>query len=312
MKKLIAVLLVSVLTVLCVVSLASCGISIPAGDQVTEEEWKAAFANMSAIKNYTLNVARSINVDVKGSVTTDKTQEIVFKAETGRTLIELMDFINEKAYRETTNKTVAKGVADGEQYDTFEELLNKDYWEFYKADLYDQYWKLSYFKEASKNLERNYNQENFWNATVSSDFADLSVDNDVFYEYYYDSDLKDAKESRIVDLYDKFTFSGGKYTAKLYQRVSLVSSVYEMLECTVTVSISKEHNCIIGFGVKVEGKGDVNEDMSFSSLTIVYDLEYSYKGEYAFALTDIDNTKPETKLNGEMQKVLDKAKADKE
>ena len=103
-------------------------------------------------------------------------------------------------------------------------------------------------------------------------------------------------------MYDKFTYSGGLYTATLYLDASIYQGVKELIECTVTVSI--KDGFAIGIKVKADAEGNAYEKEA-------YDLNYSYVAEIAYGITKVKLTDASKKSIPKLRKLWIKLKTTK-
>ena len=85
-----------------------------------------------------------------------------------------------------------------------------------------------------------------------------------------------------------------------------MNGMEDVLECKVTISFNKAEKCVTGYGVKTEGEGNLKADETYYS----YDMNYTYKGESVYAVTKIKTTDVSEKVNKDISKALEKAKAE--
>lgn len=331
-KKFAAGLIAGVLAATSAIGLSACGgVSIPKGDEVTKDKWAAAFEKTMELENYTLNASVSVDCKINGTVTEKnysgidsatgevkyKTKEIKVeaKASVSSEMTMLYDFKGNKAYSENTTSYKANGSDDGEEGSRQSKQVSKAYYELSEEkDDKKSYWRARYSlgeaesSDPESEIERY--EEDFWRATETSNFTSnyiYSIAKDL--EFYETDDKENAEEKSIVELYDKFVYAGGVYTANLFREVDVAEgydkSIYELVPCTVTVSFNSAECCVIGLGIKCKGEGNAFKKDS-------YNLDYTYEGVSAYAVTELKTTDVSKKANKDIVKAIEKAKQEKE
>ncbi len=312
-KRLIATLIAGTVAVSGIIGLSACGksVSIPKGEEVTKAVWENAFDKTSELTNYTLNGLQKMNITVSGHVSSYdnatskfKKTEIFVSSKASADMLLLYDEDGQKSYYETSSQSAEKITADGKELNSSSKGVDKSYYELKEQSINDgtEYWCADYSSEEIKSDEKHKIEETFWDAAETSVFED-NYANYVFSDmnFYDGGDEKTAVESDLNELYDKFTYSGGLYTATLYLDASIYQGVKDLIECTVTVSI--KDGFAIGIKVKADAEGNAYEKEA-------YDLNYSYVAEIAYGITKVKLTDASKKVNSEITKALDKAKND--
>lgn len=309
-KRILTTLLVGAVAATSVMGLAACGgVSVPKGEQVTEEAWKNAFDKTSEFTNYTLNMSSDSDITLKGTIASKGSSKIEVKSSVNSSGVQttLYDKDGSTSYTEYTSETKGKATADGEESYYNSKTTNKQYYTLSESNsLIDTYWRANYSKSEAKSEEGENYTETYWHATETASFM-YNQAGTLFNDYFYDSNDKDtAKRSKLVNLYDKFKYSGGVYKATLYypQEISDDYNLSDLLECKVTVSI--KDGCAVGYGIKINVK---NANLYLKDY---YDITYSCKVEAVCAITDVKSTDVSKKATKDITKVIDKAKADKE
>lgn len=321
-KKVIATLLAGALLGAGAICLSACGsssVSVPKGDKVTEDKWSAAFEKMPELENYTLKSSMNVQCKLSGTKTeanyyTGKKKDIKVegngKAESSSVV--LYDKKGKTAYQESSSSSSASGSEDGEKGESKSKYVSKNYYEL--SETKDSYWRAryslenSYSSDVESKSERK--EEDFWEASETSYFASSSVSSLASIGSFYETNDKDTAVAKSIKvLYSKFTYSGGVYTADLYREVNItqesdLSSIYELVPCTVTVSFDGAQCCVIGLSIKCKGEGNAFKKDN-------YNIDYTYSGTSIYAVTDIGKTDASKKANKAITKAIDKAKAEK-
>lgn len=317
-KKIIATLLAGALVGASAVSFAACGdgVSMPKGNEVTAEEWAEFFETTLELKNYTMEYSVNATSTIKGTIKTpydysnpEKKKEQSVEGDSKSTMsgTVLYDEENKKAYSESKTTMKANSKADDEKGTMSGEESDKFYYERKEEG---KYWKTSYSYEQSKSEtpegKASKEEEKYWSAGTTNYFADSYIEDMISESTFYVTKEENAESENITALYDKFTYFGGVYTATLYRKVNIYSGFKDLVECTVLVSFNKAEKCVVGYSIKTVGEGNLKEDSTYSS----YDFSYTYKGESVYAVTNIRTTDVSKKVNKDVTKALDKAKAD--
>ncbi len=308
-KKLIATLVAGAVLSTGVIGLTACGgLSVPGGEELANKEaWTKAFTDTLALTNYTMENSSSQNINVKGTVnngTKDLEQDFTIK--TSATALIVYGEDNDKAYMESTSKSEGKGTYLGKEENANATYNTKAYYEL-KENKNDvkTYWGAEYAKVESKSSEGVYNEENYWAASVENHFMSNSISSLLYIAQFYET--KDAAAPKsIAELYEKFTYNGGVYTADLYTRVSLDNSgdlPYVNESCKVTVSFKGGY--VIGLVIKVDAEDSIEEANQ-------YNLSYKCQTETIYTLKDIKSSDASKKVNKDITKAIDEAKAEEE
>ncbi len=310
-NRIAATVLASALAVASIVGLTACkGLSVPKGDEVTAEEWKTAFAKTQEVTNYTMEVSLEVDSSVKGTVYSDESKsQVDAKADmtiSSRTTT-LYNREANQAYSENSYSSKVSATEGEEEENYKSDTTSKTYYDLSETrNSLTYYWKATYSSKESSSSdsrgEEKSDEENFWYASETATFASNSITT-MFSEttFYETNDETSAQAKSIIDLYEKFMFDGGTYTATLYRKVDVYEGIKQLIECNVSVSFNKAESCVIGFGIKTEGEGNVTE-------TDEYNLDYTYKGESVYAITKIKETDVTEKSNKDITEAIDKAK----
>ena len=320
-KKVLATLLAGALMGASAVSFASCGgVSMPKGDQVTKEEWAEFIAAMAELKNYTLDYSADVNVTLNGTTkevkdysnpdpAKMKEEKVTGETKTSMAGTTVYDSVNNKAYVEGTESSQIDMKSDDEKMKASAEETDKAYYELKEEGVY---WKAAYAYEMSEldgtDIRRSEKSESYWIAGTTFYFADNTI-NIMFSDSTFYETKDGTEEKNIAELFEKFTYSAGVYTATLYKEVEIygeMNGMEDVLECKVTISFNKAEKCVTGYGVKTEGEGNLKADETYYS----YDMNYTYKGESVYAVTKIKTTDVSEKVNKDISKALEKAKAE--
>lgn len=314
MKKKIGLLSVIgalLLCAVCTLAFAACGVSMPKGGMVTEEGWRSAIENTSEVSNYILNMSLSLEFEMEGDVwerdySSSDYNGKIRKAVKGDhyqsgTMTVLFDKDN-KFYGESESVNKTNIEEDGEKEFDNRKVMRKEYYERgRKEDDLQYYWRARSESENSETTDGRRNSETYWSASETYSFMSNSISSMFNDTNFYET--KDSERSKkIIDLYDKFAYADGIYTAKLYRRVSIHNSIYENVGCIVSVSFDKTENCVIGIGIKTNGADNM---WKYDE----YDLAYSYKGESIYRISNIGNTDVSVKENNDIRSAVNKAKA---
>lgn len=325
-KKILATVLAGAMAATCAASLAACGdskVSMPKGDVVTADEWGEFFDNTLSLNNYTFEYSVASKATVNGTVKTavdysnpekKKEQTVEGKSELSESGLYLYDEENKKAYSETTAASEASMKGDEDKSMSSDEEISKEYYELKEEGVYwrTRYNKSDYSAESPTGKESN-KEEGYWRASTTAYFADnyVEVFADADLVSFYDTKEEGATLKNITRLYDKFTFADGVYTATLYQEVGIYEALDlgDIIECTVSVSFNKAEKCMIGYSVKTKGEGNLKEE---TNTYYNYNLDYTYEAEVVYSVTEIKTTDVSKKVNKDITKAVDKAKADLE
>ncbi|MDE6411412.1 MAG: hypothetical protein K2L02_02620 [Clostridia bacterium] len=327
-KKILATVLAGAMVATCAASLAACGdskVSMPKGDEVTDTEWAEFFEKTTEVKNYTLEYSVDSTATIKGTykaptgmdITKKKEQTIEGKSKASESGLALYDVENNKAYSETKSSSELSMKGDEDKSTSESEGTEKEYYEL-KAEKegVKTYWYADYSKFESSSEsplgKDSKKKEEYWDAYTEVEFAESYIyeifEGDI---YFYESKEENAEEKSILELYEKFTYADGVYTATLYKEVELyeVLELSDIIECTVKVSFNKAEKCVIGYSVKTEGEGNLKIEES-NLVPVSYNLDYTYKAESVYSLTNIKSTDVSKKVDKDLTKALDKAKAE--
>lgn len=298
-KKLVAILVAGVVLSTGLISMTACGLSVPKGSEVADAAaWKMAFDRTDELKNCTMEISGKADLSVDGTVK-DKTNTYTEKRSNSGLVL-----INEEAdmaYMELTSSMEQKGTSSGDEVNSNSSETAKAYYELNeKESTYKTYWCASYGKSEDKTIDSVSSSEHYWKArevSYISDAGSSSIADSLFYE------SKDTiASSKIIDLFDKFTYSGGIYTANLYMNV-YIGIATERVECKVSVSIKDDY--VVGLGLNV----DVSDR---AYLKGYYDYKYTYKAESVCVISNIGSTDVSKKSNKDIKKAIEKAKSDEE
>lgn len=318
-KKIIATLLVGAVAVSSVVGLSACGgksVSLPKGVQVDKEGWEKAFSyeNMNKLDNYTLESSGSSNASIKGKeVDEDVTYEIDLSAKSSSYALLLYNEKDGYAYSEAETSSSSKGTMKDSKLNITEKESykssgsSKNYYE-YDTGL-ETYWRASYSKSStsgtnSEEGKSSRNTEEYWNASTSNylpnNYSNLSY---LMGSKYYDKkDIKNAEGGYLPNLYEKFTYGDGVYTATLYKYFD-AEEVDIPVAYTVKVCIDS-NGYVVGYSEKVNESGTYNDIEDGVGTDCTYNIKY----DITFAVTNIGNTNPTTKSNKNITEAIKKAK----
>lgn len=330
-KRIAAALLAGALAVSGTAGLSACGgLSLPKGDEVTKEQWTAAIENMivrdSEIPdNCTLEFSHSEKKTVKGKgaiLFHDEWEEfdISDAREAAENKMMLYDKPGNRAYRESRSqfKEITEKGVETRNY------VSKSYCEpnVQKEDGY--YWEAEYSLSKEEDGDGECDErENDWSACETSWFpsgdnfnygGNFASPRDVFeWGLFYETDDEEAEPQRIADLYEKFTYSGGVYTASLYGYRTVGdyhAPAATLIPCVFSISFNNAEGCVIGYEVKWEGAGTLfGKKSGFFDGEIEYNFDYTYKCETVYSITNINKTDAAKKRNGDIAKAIEKAKA---
>lgn len=338
-KRIAAALLAGALAVSGTAGLSACGgLSLPKGDEVTKEQWTAAIENMivrdSEIPdNCTLEFSHSEKKTAKGKKVIAIYNESMIRMEldiseareAAENKMMLYDEPGNRAYRESRSqfKEITERGVETRNY------VSKSYYEpnVQKEDgLY--YWAAEYSLSKEEDGDGECREsENDWSAREISWFpsgADFNCYREAFvrpcdvFEWasrFYETDDEEAEPQRIADLYEKFTYSGGVYTASLYSYRTVedyYAPVATLIPCVFSISFNNAEGCVIGYEVKWEGAGTLfGKDNNFvgAEAEMEYNFDYTYKCETVYSITNINKTDAAKKRNGDIAKAIEKAKA---
>ncbi len=307
-KKLVATLVAGMVLSTGLLSLTACGLSVPKGDKVNNEDaWKTAFERTSDLTDFTFEGSATLAATVKGTVTTTNSSGEKVNKEHNYKLNNSLSALyaygsDDKAYFEADLKTEKKGTVTGKDYDETSSTNAKMYYELCEEkDNKKTYWQAAYGKIENKSLEEKTSTEKLWQAEKTSYMVDPSVIDISGTSFYADEETTTV--SKLSALYEKFTYSDGVYTATLYKDVEVDNIAEDKMACTVKVSIKDGY--VIGLSVKIDVK-----DILYKKS--VYDIEYTYKEEETVVLSNIKSTDASKKVNKDIKKAIDKAKAEDE
>ena len=302
-KKLIATLVAGAVLSTGIIGLTACGnsVSLPKGEQVADATaWAKAFEDTAELTNFTYEA--SLNIDQKGEGTLKNSKgedEVVkYTAKTSSYNLTVYDKDADKAYVETTSSMDVKGTHKGKEEKQKSSGTEKDYYELKeKNDLYKSYWNASYTKTESNGTDGKYSREDYWDASSTSSYASNPLGN--FSPSFYENGSDEAVSKSITTLYDKFTYSGGVYTAELYRSASIAQMGTDRVKVEVKVSFSG------GYVIGVSYKASKAE----GELTLGTDkFNYTYSVEAVYALKDIKKTDASKKANKDIKNAIQEAK----
>lgn len=311
-KRLIATLLVGAIAVSGTIGLTACednSVSLPIGKQVTETAWSSAFDNTSVLNNYTLKQSAKANVTLSGTATmgTSKTHDVCGSAKINVNSTALYDNDGKTSYLGSTSDMSTDSVTDGEKAILSMKSSSGEYYcPGEKDGDNDVYWKADYSKSEtlaeSEEVKGKETTEQYWRAEKSYNFSN-NYAVDLFEDYFYESNDETAQSYKIADLYDKFTYSDGLYTATLYYMQDLeIFNLKDLVECTVTVSI--KDGVAAGYRVEVDVKDATLYRKGY------FDFTYSCKAVSVISITGLNTTDASKKLTANITKAINKAKAD--
>ena len=318
-KKLFVGIAAGVIAAAMCASFAACGgsVSLPKGDEVNKETWEKAFTEkMAEVTNYTLNGVGDAQVSLKGTVKKDEktSADISFSSKIASSLTNLYNKEANKYYLESKSSNDFKLTYDGEKATGTAKYTSKEYME--KGSEENEYWQASYYKKESntKSPEEKENsvRESYWQGDryTSSEYSNpMSYGNYYSYlsrtfsaQYYDKADIENAEGGYIYNLFDKFTYSSGVYTATLYRSYEIDADEIEfdvVVECEISISIKDGY--IVGASEKVNASG--NYEGKEDGITV----EYTIKGETSYAVTDLKATDPSSKATKDITEAIEKA-----
>ncbi len=306
-KKLIATLVAGAVLSTGIIGLTACGnsVSMPKGEQIADATaWAKAFEETSKLTNFTCETSFTVDQKGEGTLKNEKGEDQTAKYTAKYSTYDLTayDEDGDKAYTESNESMDMKATSDGEEEKLKYSSVEKYYYELdEKGEYATSYWKASYGKKDIDSTDRKSYTENYWDAYSSYDYASnplkkLALD-------FYESDSTTASSKSITTLYDKFTYSGGVYTATLYSVVEIAEMGSDLIKVEVKVSFSGGY--VIGLSYKakkVEGELSLSEG----------NFKYTYSTEAVYALKDINKTDVTKKANKDINKAIQKAKDEKE
>lgn len=303
-KKLIATLIAGTVLSAGLLSFTACGLSVPKGSAVADSDaWKMAFDRTDELTNCTMEISSTMDLSVDGTVRyLNKEQTHKYDEKRSKSGLILINEETDKAYIEGTESREVKGTSLGDEVNTKTSDVSKAYYELKEKEGSSKtYWRASYLKDESKTIESVSSKEYYWKASAVSYISDTSsstIADSFFYE------TKDATySSRLISLFDKFTYSGGVYTANLYRDVYIGGVASERIACKVSVSIKDDY--VVGLGLNIDVSERAYEKGN-------YDFKYTYKVESVCVISNINSTDVSKKANKDIIKAIDKAKADEE
>ncbi len=307
-KRLIATLIAGAVLSTGLISLTACGLSVPKGDKVNNEDaWKTAFERTADLTDFTFEGSATLAATIKGTVTTTNSsgekvnKEHNYKVNNSASALYAYGS-DDKAYFEAELKTEKKGTVTGKDCDETSSTNAKMYYELCEEkDNKKTYWQAAYAKIDNKSLEEKTSTEKLWQAEKTSYIVDPSVIDISGNSFYADEETTTV--SKLSALYEKFTYSDGVYTATLYKDVEVDDIAEDKMACTVKVSIKDGY--VIGLSVKIDAKNILYKKNA-------YDITYTYTQETTTVLKDIKKTDASKKVNKDITKAIEKAKAEED
>lgn len=257
-KKLIATLVAGVVLSVSLVSLTACGggLGVNKGEEVSNEDWAAAIEASATAKNFTVYSYVEMEIKAKGSyegmkdeLGVDSLDMNVKSTADGKIYFDLE---NGSYYSKATSKAKATGVPESLQGES--NYQNKDYAvEIYSVKDGDTYYN-AYYSNLTEGAE--------WKVSSSSSVESGAVDvRDVLTQSF--ATEEGGATATLSALYDSFTYSGGVYTATLWQH-----------SAEVKVSVSVKGGYVVGYSMEVTN-AEEEEDFSVSE---VMKTVYNFSG----------------------------------
>ena len=258
-KKTLAVLLAGAVAAAGIMGLTACkkdgggnNGSNQAGEQVTEEQWKAAFNATLNAENYTLSFISDGTEVTKYTVDGNTVTENFTDYATGKLCF---DYTHRKYGYENKN-TETTTVGEEKSKETTE---RKSYFEVENLELWgagreteDTEWYAHNQKFTSAEEEKEY----FFR------YNGLS-----FLKYEYTLSAESTTELTLLNLYSAFTYKDGLYTASLYDEEGNVEAI--------TICIKD--------GYIIERKGEVTFEDTYEREGVTYTTVYHYIETYTFS-----------------------------
>ena len=249
-KKLIATLVAGAVLSTGLIGLTACGggHSINKGEKVDAEGWKTAITATQEAKNYTVDAYQEVELKVTGSMEELGITDLNITGKSKSESKSYYDLENSSSYSKQTVKAEVSGVPEAMQ--DIDEFKGGDY-------VMESY----YVKDGDTIYYANYSTQSEnpeWNVSTTSYVSGSEI------MYMINQTLateKDGEASKVIDLYDAFTYSGGVYSATLWS--------YDM---EVKLSISIKGGYVVGVSMEyTEEDGDENSTMSMA-IKVVYNL----------------------------------------
>lgn len=226
-KKFLATLLVGAVAATGAIGFSACGkddAKLVKGAEVSEEEWKAAFAATASAENYTYE----LNSEYSASGTVDSKKVTEYS-----TLVQkiLYDAVNNHSYSEYTETYKTTGYKDAG-------VGEKDYDDTETVKRYT-------LKDGSVIWEAEYCSGDEQPAWKADKWGDLDSDLIYIVGSTYATE-KSGTPKAITELYSAFVYSGGYYTANLWADMD----EEELTEVRLTVSVKNGY--VIGMQTEYE------------------------------------------------------------
>ncbi len=254
-KKLIATLVAGAVMSTGLIGLTACGggHDINKGEEVSKEDWAKAITATVEAKNYTVDAYQEMELKLTGSIEDLGVSDLNVSATTKGEGKTYYDIDNGSYYGNSSVKVTVSGVPD--ELKDEDEFKARDYvMEQYGVKDGDTYYTAMYdgTEETPEWEVREYS------SAVSGGMGYL------FTQTY--STTEGGTASTLDELYDAFTYSGGVYTATLWQ-YSIEMKISVSVKGGYVVGISSEYT---------EEEGDENSKMS-TTAKMVYNFS-AYSG----------------------------------
>lgn len=244
-KRLVATLLVGAVATTAVIGLSACGgAGIEKGVQVDEQGWKDAFKASVEAKNFTTEQITETKGSTSGSV---GDISVNVKMESNENLLSYYDVDGGKSYEKGTAKMKITGVKDLDE--TIKQVLHVED-DIDETEDYESYIVKegdTYYEAIKENGE--------WAVDESYGVYAFSILSHASY-----ATEATGEDQALSLLYSAFTYSGGIYTATLYNYGQ---------EYTVSVSIKDGY--VIGYSVEYKMEGEQ------SGITVKTESKQVYK-----------------------------------
>ncbi len=254
-KKTLAVLLAGAVAAAGIIGLTACkkddGIGIQKGDQVTEEQWKAAITATVAAENYTVKTSSENNSTASGKVGEETVNYSGVSTSSGTLYY---DLTNKKVLTESTSTEKVTGGKLFDEEDGEETLTRKMYIESEGLKL----WSASFDDE--KNEWGAYSNTCSTEVELKGRFSRYGVAY-MFSRKY--SATQGGAAVTVSELYSAFAYDDGYYSATLYDEYGDASKI--------TASVKGGH--VIGLLVESTNEGTETDGTTYKdTYKTIYNL----------------------------------------
>ena len=241
-KKLIATLVAGAVMSTGLIGLTACGggHDINKGEEVSKEDWAKAITATVEAKNYTVDAYQEMELKLTGSIEDLGVSDLNVSATTKGEGKTYYDIDNGSYYGNSSVKVTVSGVPD--ELKDEDEFKARDYvMEQYGVKDGDTYYTAMYDGTA---------QTPEWSVREMSSFYNNGMS--FLFEGDYATE-KDGTTSTLDELYDAFTYSGGVYSATLWQEG----------DDETKISLSIKGGYVVGYSTEATHEdGDGNSSMT--------------------------------------------------